>query len=157
MLILIIVNIYNVMEPKLYIKELLKHALMEENDKKIVGGVLIKCVKTNRVFLLLRNDRTPIWSLMSGGIDKGEDVLDGIKREMYEELFVKPSNFTFKFVGVEHIPNRNMEFHYYQGFTNTEFKPILDEENLNFGWFDLTTLPSPLFNGLKEKIFDILK
>jgi len=140
---------------KIFIKERLIKGLMELDEKKIVGGVLIKCVKTDRVFLLLRNDKTPTWALVSGGIDKGENVLEGLKRELYEECFVKPNDIEFKHIGVEHIPAKNMDFHYFQGLTNSEFKPILDHENLNYGWFSKDKLPSPLYKGLAEKIANI--
>ena len=82
---------------------------MNTKQKQVVGGVLIKCETTDRIFLLLRNDKTPIWSLMSGGIDEGENIIDGIKREMYEELFVKPNDIIFKKIKVEQIPNKNRE------------------------------------------------
>lgn len=131
--------------------------IMEEENKKIVGGVLIKCTKTNRVFLLLRNDKVPSWALMSGGIDKGENVLEGLKREMMEELFVKPTDIEFKHIGVERIPSKNMDFHYFEGYCNYEFKPILDHENLQYMWTDMNHLPSPLYNGLLDKIKNILK
>jgi len=140
---------------KQFIKERLNQELMGNTEKQIVGGVLIKCETTDRVFLLLRNDKTPIWSLMSGGIDEGENVIEGIKREMYEELFVKPNDIIFKKVGVEQIPNKNREFHYFEGFTNREFKPILDHENLNYGWFSKDNIPTPLYKGLANKIANI--
>lgn len=126
--------------------------ITEENILRKAAGVLIKCTKTDRVFLLLRNDKTPIWSLMSGGIDEGEEPIEALKREMVEELFVRPGNIQFKPIRVEQIPERNMEFHYYQGLTNTEFIPILDHENLDAAWFSKDKLPSPLFRGLAEKI-----
>lgn len=131
--------------------------IMEEKTLKIAAGVLIKCVKTERVFLLFRNDKIPTWSLMSGGVDEGEAPLEALKREMFEELFVRPGNVQFKPIRVEQIPERNMEFHYFEGLTNSEFIPILDHENLNFLWCDLSNLPSPLYKGLKEKIIEILK
>jgi 8-oxo-dGTP pyrophosphatase MutT (NUDIX family) len=143
------------MTNKLFIKERLTNSLMELDEKKIVGGVLIKCIKTNNVFLLLRNDKSPSWALVSGGIDKGEPVLDGLKREVHEELFINPNDIEFKFIGVEQVPNKNMEFHYFEGLTTSEFKPILDHENLNYGWFSKDKLPSPLFKGLDEKIAKI--
>jgi len=90
--------------------------------------------------------------LVSGNVENGENILDGLKREIYEELFIKPNDIQFKFVRVEQIPEKNREFHYYEGFTNSEFKPILDHENLNFGWFSKDKLPSPLFKGLAQKI-----
>lgn len=118
-------------------------------------GVLIKCVKTGNIFLLLRNDKNPTWALMSGGVDEGESPLEALKREMYEELFVRANDIMFKHVNVEHVPQKNMTFHYFQGFTNSEFKPILDHENLNWGWFSKDRLPSPLYKGLAEKIAEI--
>ena len=139
---------------RLYFKEEME---INPKPKKIVGGVLIKCTKTNRVFLLLRNDRQPTWALVSGGIVVGENVLEGLKRELYEECFVKSDKIKFNFIGTEQIPEKNMVFHYYQGFTETEFKPVLDHENLNASWFSLDKLPSPLYKGLKEKILNILK
>lgn len=139
---------------RLYLKEEME---INPKPKKIVGGVLIKCTKTNRVFLLLRNDRKPTWALVSGGIDVGENVLEGLKRELYEECFIKSDNIKFNFIGTEQIVEKNMVFHYYEGFTETEFKPILDHENLNASWFSLDKLPSPLYKGLKEKILNILK
>lgn len=143
------------MTNKLLIKEKLIKGLMELDEKKIVAGVLIKCIKTGNVFLLLRNDKTPSWALVSGGIEKDENILEGIKREIHEELFINPNDIEYKHIGVENIPEKNMEFHYFQGLTKSEFKPILDHENLNFGWFSKDKLPSPLYKGLAEKIAKI--
>jgi 8-oxo-dGTP pyrophosphatase MutT (NUDIX family) len=140
---------------KNYIKERLTEELMKLEDKKIVAGVLIKCVKTGNVFLLLRNDTKPLWALVSGTIEKDENVLDGLKREIYEELFIKPDNIQFKYVSRELISEKNIEFHYFEGFVEEEFKPTLDSENLNFGWFDKDKLPSPLYSGLIQKIKNI--
>lgn len=130
---------------------------MENIPKRKAVGVLIKCIKTENVFLLLRNDKTPKWSMMSGGIDEGETPIEALKREMYEELFIKPDDIMFKYIRLEHVPEKNLDFYYYQGFTNTEFKPILDHENLNYMWTNSDRLPSPLYQGLREKIIEITK
>lgn len=143
------------MTTKIFIKELLNRRLMELDEKQIVAGVLIKCTKTGNVFLLFRNDKVPTWAMVTGGVDAGENVLAGLKREIHEELLIDANIIEFKPVGVEQIPARNREFHFYQGFTNSEFKPILDHENLNWGWFSKDKLPSPLYKGLAEKIAKI--
>lgn len=146
------------MSYKIFIKEQLTKGLMETSvPKKIAAGVLIKCVKTGNVFLLFRNDKVPTWALMSGGVEEGENPFDALQREMYEELFVRPNDINFKPIRVEHFPEKNMEFHYFEGLTNSEFKPILDHENLNYLWCDINNLPSPLYPGLLEKIQAILK
>jgi len=143
------------MNNKNFIKERLIQGITEFEKKSVAAGVLIKCIKTDNIFLLLRNDKVPVWALMSGGIDKGENVMDGLKREVTEELSINPSDIVFKFVGIEHEPNNGREFHYYQGYSNKEFKPILDHENLQYGWFSKDNLPTPLRKGLAEKIAKI--
>ncbi len=143
------------MKIKSYIKQKLNEELAKIDEKSKVGGVLIKCNSTNRVFLLYRNDSQPKWALMSGGIDENENVLSGLKREIVEELSINPNNIIFKFVGTEHIPDKNRDFYYYQGFVTKEFKPTLNSENLKFGWFDKNELPFPLYTGLEQKIKNI--
>lgn len=140
---------------KTIIRKKLFEGLENHDNKRIVAGVLIKCLKTNNVLLLYRNDKSPMWALVSGGVDKGENPLEALKREIYEEMFANANKIDFKFIRVEHIPEKNIDFYYYEGFTNLEFTPILDHENLNFGWFAKDKLPAPLFKGLAEKIAKI--
>lgn len=136
-----------------YVRKMIKESLYEiTSQKRIVAGVLIKCTTTDNVFLILRNDQKPTWALVSGTVDEGESVISGLKRELYEELFVNPSIIDFKFIRVENMPEKNIEFHYYEGFVDKQFVPILDEENLDSGWFSEQTLPSPLYSGLSNKL-----
>ena len=46
-------------------------------------------------------------------------------------------------------------FHYYEGFTEDEFKAKLDDENLKCGWFSKKRIPLPLYRDMKEKIIKI--
>jgi len=140
---------------KEFIKKRLNEELATNDTKKVVGGVLIKALDTGNVLLLYRNDKTPTWALVSGGIDKGESPLEGLKREVYEEMFANPNKIDFKFIRVEHIPEKNLDFFYYEGFVDKQFSPILDGENLNYGWFPKDKLPSPLYKGLDMKIAKI--
>jgi 8-oxo-dGTP pyrophosphatase MutT (NUDIX family) len=127
--------------------------LNESEGEQNVAGVLIKCLKTNRVFLLHRNDPNPKWALMSGGMDEGEKPIDTLIREIGEELQINADGLIqFEYDKTEHIPEKNRTFHFYKGFTMSEFTPTLDHENLGYGWFSKDNLPSPLYQGLKEKI-----
>lgn len=139
---------------KIMIKNLLRETL-ENADNKIAVGLLIKCSQTNNIFLLLRNDNKPRWSLMSGGIDDGESPLNGLIREIKEELSIDASIIDIKHIRIEVYPEKKLDFHYYEGLTNEEFIPTLDNENLNWGWFDKKDLPTPLFKGLAERIQNI--
>jgi len=127
--------------------------LNESEGEHEVAGVLIKCTETKRVFLLHRNDPNPKWALMSGGMDAGEKPIDTLIREIGEELSINAENLIrFEYDRKEHIPEKNRTFYYYEGFTKIEFIPTLDHENLAYGWFSKNDLPSPLYQGLKEKI-----
>ena len=56
------------------------------------GGVLLICKKSNKFLLLKRSPKSTYaksWAIVSGGIEKGEDVLEGIKRELWEETQIK--------------------------------------------------------------------
>jgi 8-oxo-dGTP pyrophosphatase MutT (NUDIX family) len=136
---------------KTFIKKLLRESLM----KNKAVGVLIKCETTDKVFLMLRNDKIPTWSLVSGGLENGEEPIDCLKREVSEELSIDPNIISYKKVGVEDISSKNLTFHYYEGLTSNEFVPKLNHENLECGWFEKDNLPSPLFIGMSKKIKNI--
>ncbi len=148
-----IVNIYLERVMKSLIEQRLREGLI--NPKKFAVGVLIKCTETGRVFLLLRNDKKPVWSVMSGGLNKGESQLECLKREMREELSVDPELVTYKYIHSEYNEGNDLEFYYYQGLTKKEFIPKLDHENIKGEWFAKDEIPSPLFKGMKEKIANI--
>ena len=127
--------------------------LNESEGEQQVAGVLIKCIKTGRIFLLHRNDPSPKWALMSGGMDEGEKPIDTLIREIGEELSIDAQSLIkFEYDRTEHIPEKNRVFHYYKGFTMSEFIPKLDHENLDYGWFPKNKIPTPLYKGLAEKI-----
>lgn len=145
-------------------KEFIRKRLLEEmgpGEPSKAAGVLIKCRETDRVLLLLRAEGTHSnkWAMVSGGIDEGEEVLAGLKREIGEEMQIDADNpktkidFDFKRKIVN--TDKNSEFYYYQGFTNTEFIPKLDHENHDYMWCSKDDLPSPLYPGLIDKINNI--
>lgn len=128
---------------------------MEAKRKKTAAGVLIKCDKTDKIFLMLRSSGGiggNTWNLLAGGIEEGETPLEGLKRETQEETKINPDIIDYKFINKEFDKDRNLDFHYYTGFTKSEFIPKLDEENKDYGWFGKDELPSPLFPNLMDKI-----
>ena len=99
------------------IKKKVREVLLEQAKPKVAAGVLIKCIKTNRVLLLQRNEKGDryhgVWSLMSGGIEEGESVIDGLKREVIEEMSINPNLINYVYIGEELTPQKSMRFHYY--------------------------------------------
>ena len=125
-------------------------------DRNVAGGVLIKCINTESVLLLLRSDicdEPNTWSLVSGTIEPTERILDGIEREVKEEINIDPNYITYKFKHKEVSHTKNLDFYYYEGYV----KPTLNNEHLDYVWCDLNTLPQPLFPGTLGKIKNILQ
>lgn len=126
---------------------------IKESEELIqAAGVLIQAKDTGRFLMLLRNDKKPSWSLVSGGLNKGEKPLEGLKREIGEELSINPDLIDMDFQFAEKTPNQNVMFNYYKGFTSKEFTPKLDNENLEWGWFSKDKLPTPLYYKMAEKV-----
>lgn len=135
-----------------------QNKLIDTKKKKQAVGMLIICRSTNRLFLLQRSSaagHSHLWALLSGGLEQGEVPLQGLAREVKEEININPSIIDFHLVKKE-TTHRN-DFYYYIGFTNSEFIPKLDFENEDWGWFDGDNLPKPLYPGLKDKIEALLK
>ena len=62
---------------------------MNETDYKIIdsaGGIVVN--NKNQVVLVLMKD-VDAWDFPKGGIEKGEDIIDAAKREIYEEAGIK--------------------------------------------------------------------
>ena len=137
------------------IRNKVRIALMEGKVKKTAAGVLIKCDKTDKIFLMLRSSGGiggNTWNLLAGGIEEGETPLEGLKRETKEETKINPDIIDYKFINKEFDKDRNLDFHYYTGIVLDEFTPKLDKENTDYGWFGKDELPSPLFPKLMDKI-----
>tara|TARA_B100001769_G_C22086644_1_gene585812 strand:+ start:526 stop:903 length:378 start_codon:yes stop_codon:yes gene_type:complete len=120
------------------------------------GGVLLICKETNNFLLLKRNAKASYpktWSVVSGGIEKGESPLEGIKRELKEETQIDSKNIKFEFF--EHQNNLIPYFDFYLGYCDEEFVCKLDHENTDWGWFNLKTLPKPLFPTLYSSLLRI--
>ena len=132
---------------------------IEESVKpaRKVAGALIKDEESGEVLLIKRNDKTPKWAMVTGEFDEGEDALDALEREMYEELFIRPGQVRLNYKGMEHFSAKNIDLYYYEGFVRGKFKPHLDEENLDYGWFSMENLPSPLMGGTYARVNDITK
>lgn len=138
-----------------FIRTKLYENIMNANGIHKAAGVLVKAMDTGRVLLLLRNDypiQQNTWSMVAGGIEIGESDLEALKREVNEELSIDPNIITYRFKGNEYHLERKSSFSWYEGLTPKEFIPKLDDENLDYGWFNINKLPEPLYPGTLDKI-----
>ena len=128
---------------------------MKKNKK--YGGVLLVCTITNRVLLGQRSKKVTFpntWSLFGGKIEEGETILEGIKRELFEETRIKNDDIVYEFFETQW--EMGYPYHFYIGYCEEEYKCFLNDENQDWGWFDIENLPKPLFPTLFSSLVRIL-
>lgn len=110
------------------------------------AGTLLICNDTGR-FLLIKRGRfgaePGTWAVVGGSIDDGEEPIDAAKRELEEETMITPEMVEFSFFEKQNF--KGTDFYLFLGYCDTELECSLNDENDDWGWFDLKNLPSPLF------------
>lgn len=130
-------------------------------DKHTEGvGALVYSKNTNRYLFLLR-DKTKqqgYWGIVGGKIDTGETVIQGLVREIKEEIGVDYTGK--KFIPLETFTADNQKFVYYTFLVtvDNEFVPVLNDEHRGYCWVELRDHPKPLHPGLWRSFnFDTVK
>lgn len=124
----------------------------EYNSKEINCSGAIFCAKsTKRVLLLQKSNgkHNGYWGLAGGANLKGETAWQGLVREIEEELGLLPE--ISKIIPLEKFVSNDSLFKFstYFCIIDKEFIPILSNEHLAWGWFDLKTLPKPTHRALE--------
>ena len=126
----------------------LKDLLYEghNNDSDDTGGVLYYWY--DKVLLCLGH-RSGKWNVPKGHIQIGEDPLDGSVREFTEETQISLN-------GIPELANTYKkdggEFYLYVLKGTTKFIPRINHEHIDWGYFDVTDLPSSINDWVKETI-----
>lgn len=114
------------------------------------SGALI-CARSTKRFLLLQKAQgkhAGRWGLVGGTNHSNESAWQGLQREIEEELGAMPD--IKKTIPLERfVSNDSMfNFHTYFCVVESEFIPVLSDEHIAWGWFDLDNLPKPVHKGL---------
>ena len=129
----------------------LKDLLFEGHDidSDDTGGVLYYCY--DKVLLCL-GDHSGKWNVPKGHIRIGEEPLAGSVREFTEETQIVLN-------GIPELVNtykkdNGGEFYLYVLKGTRKFIPRINHEHIDWGFFDVNNLPSPIKNWVKETIED---
>ena len=117
-------------------------------------GTLIYALDTQRYLFLLRSTGSwsMTWGLPGGKINESETVVEGLNREIEEELGGKI--YAPKFVPIEIFTSKNEKFMYHTYFVavDNEFLPKLNSEHLGYAWLPMSSLPKPLHPGVNRTL-----
>ena len=127
-----------------------------EEKKKVGGGFGVMLLKGNRV-LLGRRHSDPIkagsalrgegtWTMPGGKLEFGESFEEGARREVLEETGLKLNDL--KVFCVHNNKNEHAHFITIGLFSDNfsgEPKVMEPDEIVEWGWFDLNNLPTPLY------------
>ena len=128
------------------------HANAERWGRR-AAGFLIFAKDTGRMLLMLRSGdvmEPRTWGLPGGRCeDEDADERDCAIREFLEETRC-PETVTGPHEPVYIFREPGFAYFNFIGYVEHEFKPVLDWENDDFGWFTPDALPSPLHFGTRQ-------
>jgi 8-oxo-dGTP pyrophosphatase MutT (NUDIX family) len=112
-------------------------------------GALIISQSTQRVLMQLRSPKESYglsWGLWGGKLNSNEGDLNGLKRELCEELGYPGVPDTVAMSHVYTFVSRDNRFRHvsYLILCKDEFIPTLDHESSGYCWVDIWRWPQPL-------------
>lgn len=119
----------------------------------ISAGALFKSEESNRYLFVLRSSKTSYpsrWSLVGGKVHYDEEILEGLQREIIEELGFLPEITKWCPFNCFISMDKKFQYHSCLLLTPKEFIPKLNSENDGYAWVDIDNPPKPLHPRLRE-------
>ena len=117
------------------------------NDTKDSGGVLYYCYEEA---LLCLGANSGVWHVPKGHIMVGENPLEGSLREFTEETQIVLNGIPE--LAKTYDKDNGGLFYLFVLRGRRKFIPRLDHEHIDWGYFDVGDLPSPINDWVKETI-----
>ena len=121
-------------------------------DTVKAAGILAVDKNTGKVLLVKRSPlctHPDTWATVGGGVNPDEDdTRDAAVREFKEEVQPdEPYRLSKKPFFV--TDDGYVRFYTYLGLFENKFVPVLNEENTEYGWFDMDSMPDEMLPACK--------
>lgn len=111
------------------------------------AGVLFVARSTGRILFVKRSslcDEPNTWCGLGGGIEYGETIEQGVRREVFEEGGYAGN---YKLVPFSVTKSNGFVYHNFFSSVPDEFAPVLNHEHTDFRWS--SKMPTPMHPKLK--------
>jgi 8-oxo-dGTP pyrophosphatase MutT (NUDIX family) len=122
-------------------------------------GALIYAKNTHRYLFLLRTSSKyrNSWGIVGGKVEAGETVVQGLHREILEELGGKIIDAKIRPIEKFTSDNNQFCYHTFLIVVDDEFIPELNNEHNGYCWVPLEKYPKPLHPGVWRTFkFDVI-
>ena len=120
--------------------------LLTENDTYDRGGVLYCC---DGKHLLCLGENSGKWHVPKGHLQEGETPLEGSVREFTEETQISLNGIPDL---LDSWDSKDGKFYLFKLEGNRKFRPRLNHEHTDWGYFDVDELPTPMNEDLEKVI-----
>lgn len=127
---------------------------MKKHTKK-AAGCIFATVDTKRILMNLRSNEVPhpnSWGFWGGKIENGESILQGLSREVREELGFIPEYIKVLPLDIHKTYYNDFCFYSFVVIVQEEFIPKINSESGGWGWFNLDCLPAKMHPGSRQVI-----
>jgi 8-oxo-dGTP pyrophosphatase MutT (NUDIX family) len=130
-----------------------KTMIKAETSTGVGAGVLFVARSTGRVLFVKRSSRCDepnTWCCLGGGVEYGETIEQGLRREVFEE---GGYSGIYKLIPFAVARSNGFVYHNFFSFVNEEFVPVLNHEHTDFRWA-AHKMPSPMHPKLKAALLN---
>lgn len=116
-------------------------------------GAFIYSKSTNRYLFLLRNNKnaSKTWGIVGGKLNANETMLEGLTREIEEELGGRIVDA--KLIPIEkYVNNDRFSYDTFLICVDEEFIPALNHEHSGYCWVPLDFYPRPMHPGVYRSL-----
>lgn len=116
------------------------------------AGTIFIARSTKRILLNFRSttvSKPNCWGFWGGKINQDETILQGLEREIKEEVGFLPAYERISVIDQFVSPDGFFTYSSFAIITSTEFLPIINDESVGYAWVSFKSYPKPLHPGAK--------